>query len=157
MSHPSKDLKVEESSLRSVIDILIDSQDGFQKIAEELEDEGLKRWFLEESLRRAEFRGDLETILHQEGVHDIEEGGTAAGTVNRVWVELKAKLGGGDHTILATAEEGEDAAKAAYAEALATFLPHPVRELLTRQGAHIEESHDFIKAARDKAARDSSK
>ncbi len=80
MSHPSKDLKEEESSLRSVIDILVDSQEGFQKIAEELEDESLKRWFLQESLRRAEFRGDLETILHQEGVHDIEEGGTAAGT-----------------------------------------------------------------------------
>ncbi len=77
--------------------------------------------------------------------------------MNRVWVELKAKLGGGDHTILATAEEGEDAAKAAYAKALETFLPHPVRELLTRQAADIKESHDFIKTARDKAAQDSKK
>ena len=149
MSHPSKDLKVEESALRSVIDILIDSQEGFQKIGEELKDESLKRWFLAESLKRAEFRGDLETILHQEGVHDIKERGTVAGTANRVWGELKAGLGGGDHTILATAEEGEDAAKRAYTEALETYLPHPVRELLTRQAAHINESHDFIRAARD--------
>ena len=149
MPNPSKDLKVEESTLRSVIDILIDSQEGFQKIGDELKDESLKRWFLAESLRRAEFRGDLETVLHQEGVHDIKEGGTAAGTVNRVWGELKAKLGGGEHTILATAEEGEDAAKKAYGEALETHLPHPVRELLTRQAAHIQESHGFVKAARD--------
>ena len=149
MSQPSKDLKLEESTLRSIIDVLIDSQQGFQKIGEELKEESLKRWFLEESLRRAEFRGDLETVLHQEGVHDIKEGGTVAGKVNRVWGELKAQLGGGDHTILATAEEGEDAAKKVYAEALAKYLPHPVRELLTRQAAHIQESHDFVKAARN--------
>jgi uncharacterized protein (TIGR02284 family) len=149
MSQPSKDLKLEESTLRSIIDVLIDSQQGFQKIGEELKEESLKRWFLEESLRRAEFRGDLETVLHQEGVHDIKEGGTVGGKVNRVWGELKAQLGGGDHTILATAEEGEDAAKKVYAEALAKYLPHPVRELLTRQAAHIQESHDFVKAARD--------
>lgn len=149
MSHPSKDLKIEESTLRSVIDILIDSQEGFQKIGEELKDETLKRWFLAESLQRAQFRGDLETVLHQEGVHDIKEGGTVEGTVNRVWGELKAKLGGGDHTILATAEEGEDAAKEAYAKALENYLPHSVRQLLTTQAAHIQESHDFIRAARD--------
>jgi uncharacterized protein (TIGR02284 family) len=82
-------------------------------------------------------------------VHDIKEGGTAAGTVNRIWGELKSKLGGGDHTILATAEEGEDAARKAYADALETYLPHPVRNLLTRQAAHIQESHDFVRAARD--------
>ena len=40
--------------------------------------------------------------------------GTTAGTLHRVWGDLKAKLGGGDHTLLETAEQGEDVAKEAY-------------------------------------------
>jgi len=138
-----------EDTLLTVIDTLIDSQEGFQKIGDELKDENLRLHFLAESLTRAQFRGDLETVLHQEGVHDIKQHGTANGTALRIWAELKSKLGGGDHTLLETAEQAEDAAKAAYEEALATELPLPVRQLLFKQALHVENSHDFVKAARD--------
>jgi hypothetical protein len=30
-----------------------------------------------------------------------------------------------------------------------SYLPLPVRQVLTSQAAHIEKSHEFIKAARD--------
>ena len=150
MSTPSKTLKQVEDTLNSVISILIDGQEGFQKIGDELEDENLRLHFLSESLTRAQFRGDLETVLHQEGVHDIEESATANGTALRIWAELNSKLGGGDHTLLETAEQAEDSALQAYNEALATELPLPVRQLLSTQAAHIEEFHDFVKAARDK-------
>ena len=83
MSHPSNTLKEEEETLRLVIDSLIDGQEGFQKLGNEIKDESLKRYFLAESLKRAQFRGDLESILHQEGVHDIKEKGTAAAVVYR--------------------------------------------------------------------------
>lgn len=149
MSNPSKDLIETESALRSVIQNLIDTQEGFQKIGEELKDERLKMYFLSESLKRAEFRGDLEEILHQEGVHDVKEKGTAAATFVRVWGDLKAKLGGGDHALLETAEEAEDAAKQTYADALEKYLPFPIRQVLVTQAAHIEASHDYVKAARD--------
>src|ERR1700679_174091 len=112
MPNPSSTLKELESTLRLVIEALIDGQEGLQKIGDDLKDEKLKRHFLAESLRRAEFRGELEAVLHREGVHDVKESGTASGTVHRAWAGLKAKLGGGDHTLLATAEEGEDEAKA---------------------------------------------
>jgi uncharacterized protein (TIGR02284 family) len=91
----------------------------------------------------------LESILHQEGVHDIKESGTAVGTVRRAWADLKSALGGGDHTLLATAEEAEDEAVEAYAHATESYLPLPVRQVLTSQAAHIEKSHEFVKAARD--------
>jgi len=83
MSSPSKDLKETESALRSVIQVLIDAQDGFQKFGEQIKSESLKEYFLAESLTRAQFRGVLESILHQEGVHDVKESGTAVGTVRR--------------------------------------------------------------------------
>jgi uncharacterized protein (TIGR02284 family) len=149
MSNPSETLHEVEDTLRSVIQTLIDGQEGFQKIAEDLKDETLKRYFLAESLKRAEFRGALETVLHQEGIRDVKESGTALGAVNRTWADLKSKLGGGDHTLLVTAEESEDQAKSAYDEALKKELPFPVRQLLTSQAAHVETSHDLVKAMRD--------
>jgi uncharacterized protein (TIGR02284 family) len=149
MSNPSSELQEVESTLRAVIESLIDGQQGFQKIGEELKDERLKRHFLAESLKRAEFRGNLESALHQEGIHDIKESGTTGGTLRRAWAELKAKMGGGDHTLLATAEQGEDEAKKAYEDALGKELPFPIRQMLTSQAAHVATSHDFVKAARD--------
>ncbi|HEY1896129.1 MAG TPA: PA2169 family four-helix-bundle protein [Terracidiphilus sp.] len=146
---PSKDLIEAEGTLRTVIETLIDGQEGFQKIGDALEDESLKRYFLAESLTRAEFRGELENILHQEGVGDIHETGSAAGAFVRAWTSLKIGLGGGAPTLLEAAEEAEDAAKQAYADALDKFLPAPIREVLIRQAAHIERAHDHIKAARD--------
>src|SRR5580658_2551122 len=103
--------KETERVLLDVIKTLLDSQKGFADIGEHLKDDTLKRYFLAESLKRASFRGELEEILHQNGVHDIKESGTTAGTLHRVWGDLKAKLGGGDHTLLETAEQGEDEAK----------------------------------------------
>jgi uncharacterized protein (TIGR02284 family) len=152
MANPSSTLQEVETTLRQVIQSLIDGQEGFQKIGEELKDETLKRFFLAESLQRAAFRGELETVLHQEGVHDISESGSASGAIHRAWAGLKSALGGGDHTLLVTAEQAEDEAKAAYAEALKKDLPFPVRQKLTMQSVHIQASHDFVKAARDRSS-----
>ncbi|MGA8729657.1 MAG: PA2169 family four-helix-bundle protein [Terracidiphilus sp.] len=149
MSNPSQDLKETESTLRNVIEVLIDCQERFQEIGDHLQDETLKRYFLAESLKRARFRGDLENVLHQEGVHDVKESGSTGGMLHRKWADLKAKLGLGDHTLLETAEEGEDTAKKVYSDAMKEFLPLPVRQMLATQAAHIETSHDYIKAARD--------
>jgi uncharacterized protein (TIGR02284 family) len=149
MSSPSKDLKEVESALRSVIQALIDGQEGFKKIGQQLKDEALRDYFLAESLTRAQFRGVLESILHQDGVHDVKESGTAAGTVLRAWSDIKATFGGGDSSLLSTAEEAEDQTVAAYNKAIDSYLPLPVRQILTTQSAHIEKSHEFIKAASD--------
>ncbi len=139
-------------ALNSIINALQDSQKGFADMGDHLKDEELKRRFLAESLQRASFRGDLEEFLHQQGIHDINEPGTATGTVVRVWGDLKAKLGGGDNSLLATAEKAEDEVKDAYADALKRDLPLPIREMLDDQQAHILTSYDFIRSQRDTLA-----
>ena len=141
-----------EKALRALINILQDSQKGFADIGEHLKDESLKRYFLAESLKRANFRGELENELHRHGVADVHETGTTAGAVHRVWGDLKAKIGGGDHTLLETAEQGEDTAKKAYADALNQELPLPLHQLLSEQQAHVLTSHDYVKAHRDALA-----
>ena len=98
--------------------------------------------FLAESLKRVNFRAELENELHRAGMADVKETGTAAATVHLVWGDLKAHLdAGSDHQLLVTSEQGEDVAKNAYKEALEKELPLPVRQLLTEQQAHINSAH----------------
>jgi uncharacterized protein (TIGR02284 family) len=148
LAHKASNKEVIET-LHDVIESLIDGHEGFQKIGEHLKSETLKTYFLAESFKRSEFRGELETLLHSEGDHNPKESGSVSGAIHRTWGDLKAHLGGGDHTLLETAEQGEDAAKKAYKDALEKDLPLPVKQLLTTQYAHIQKSHDYVKAARD--------
>ena len=141
-----------ELALLSVIQTLHDGQRGFADIGDHLKNDTLKRYFLAESLKRAQFRGDLEEVLHQNGVHDIKESGSVAASLHRVWGDLKAKLGGGDHALLTTAEQGEDATKEVYADVLTQDLPLPVRQLLAEQQGHVLSSHDYVKTQRDALA-----
>ena len=152
MGAPSRDLVETEGTLRIVIENLIDAQEGLQNIGDHTEDGTLKRFFLAESLKRAQFRGELETVLHQEGIRDLRETGTAAGALVRAWTSLKSKLGAGTATLLATAEEGDKSALDAYADALGKDLPLPVREMLAGQAAQIQNSYGYIRSARAAAA-----
>lgn len=141
-----------ERVLLDVVKTLQDSQKGFADIGEHLKDETLKRYFLAESLKRANFRAELENELHRAGMADVKESGSTAGAIHRAWGDIKAKLGGGDHTLLETAEAGEDVAKKAYQDALDHDLPLPLRQLLTEQQSHVNNSHDYVKSHRDAEA-----
>lgn len=145
---PSKDLIETDGALRIVIENLIDAQEALQQIGESIQDETFKHHFLAESLKRAEFRGELENILHRDGVRDLHETGTPAGAFVRVWTGFRSKLGGGDQALLTAAEEGEKSALDAYADALTKDLPLPVRELLAVQAVHIQRAYDYVRSAR---------
>ncbi len=138
-----------ESTLKSVINVLEDGQKGMAEIGEHLKDPTLRRYFLTESLRRANFRAELENVLHREGVHDVAETGTATGALFRAWAGLKAKLGGRDHTLLETAVQGENEASQVYKDALGRDLPTPIRQMLTRQQTHILMTQDYIRSQLD--------
>lgn len=137
-----------QSALKSVIQVLEDGQKGMAELGEHLRDESLKRYFLAESLKRANFRGELENVLHRHGVADVHVGGTMTGALYRAWAGLKASLGGGDQTLLETAEGAENEAKQAYQDALRQDLPLPIRQLLTEQQTQILSSIDFIREAK---------
>ena len=150
----SEQNKETEKVLLDVIKVLHDGQKGFADIGEHLQDDTLKRYFLAESLKRANFRAGLENELHRAGMADIKESGSVGGTLHRVWGDLKAHLGAGsDYQLLATAEQGEDVAKDAYKKALEHDLPMPVRDMLTAQQAHVLASHDYVRNHRDTSAK----
>lgn len=133
--------------IKTVIQVLNDGSTGFSDIGENMKSAELKSFFVTESQTRAKFAQEVASAA---GISAQDAGGTAAGAVHRTWGDLKAKLGGGDHTLLETAEQGEDASKKAYKEALEdTSLPANVRSVLQTQQSHIQASHDKVKALRD--------
>ena len=138
-----------DTAVQCVIEILIDSQDGFATAGERLQNQSLKRYFFTESLLRAQFIDELETALRQRGVGKLWGMGTTAASLHRTWARIKSRFLGGDHTLLVTAEQGEDAVTEVYSKALETYLPTPIREILTAQEAHIELVHEFLKTERD--------
>ena len=141
-----------KATLSKLIDFLRDSHQGFTEIGKHIKDDQARLFFMKETQARANFAGELENELHRLGVKDVEQSGMVSSKVHRAWGELKATLGGGDHTLLATAEQGEDAAKKAYKEALEEHLPADVRDLLSRQQTHIIASHDMVRDMRNAKA-----
>lgn len=138
-----------DTAVQCVIEILIDSQDGFATAGERLQNQSLRRYFFTESLLRAQFIDELQMALQLRGVSRFEEKGSAAATLHRTWARIKSRFLGGDHSLLATAEQGEDAVTEAYSKALGTYLPSSIREILTAQEAHIGMVHEFLKTERD--------
>ena len=139
--------------VKTVIRVLHDGQKGFADIGEHLKDPQLKSFFMQEAQTRGAFATELEAEYGTDSGESNDIGGTGVGAIHRVWGDLKASLGGGDHTLLETAEQGEDAAKKAYKEALEdTSISGNLRSILQRQQPHIQASHDKVKAFRDSRA-----
>jgi uncharacterized protein (TIGR02284 family) len=153
MQHASIRTDQSGSAIYALIQSLIDSQEALVEVGEKLEDRDLKRYFLAESLKRAEFRLELEAVLNQEGVGDVREGETEPGSVQHALAHLRLRSADASFdALLAAAEQGEDAARQAYANAINTLLPPSIEDVLTSQASHISESHNFLKTARQRAA-----
>src|ERR1700748_1956672 len=93
-----------ESRLNDLIEVLRDGQEGFKELGHRLQDAAAKRFFLEETQVRAEYAAELENELHRMGVHDVKASASSTNKARLFWAEMKAKLAGGDHALLATAE-----------------------------------------------------
>jgi uncharacterized protein (TIGR02284 family) len=139
----------EKDFVKDVVEVLHDGHKGFAELAEHIKDPQVKAYFVKESQTRAEYASELESAA----VLKRDEAGTAAGAMHRFWGDLKGKMGGGDHTLLETAEQGEDAAKEAYQKALKeNVITGTVRQILVKQQSHVQQSHDQVKAFRDRKA-----
>ena len=125
---------------------------GYQKAMEELKDEDsdLKILFQEKINQSINFKAELTQKVIETG-HEVETGTTNAGKVYRVWMDVKAFFGGSNRkVVLDNCVDGEDAALAAYNDALTSegFTPG-VRSLLTNHHAALKISHERIKALMD--------
>ncbi|HTN68201.1 MAG TPA: PA2169 family four-helix-bundle protein [Dysgonamonadaceae bacterium] len=141
-----------ETQARLLNDLILINNDrieGYQKAMKELKDEDsdLKILFQEKVNQSIGFKADLTQKVVEKG-SKVEKGTTNAGKIYRIWMDIKAFFGGSERkVILDNCEVGEDAALAAYNDALISEELSPeARSLITRHLAVLKISHDRIKA-----------
>lgn len=140
----------DDKSIRNLISVLRDGEKGFVDIGEHLQHPEHRSFFMEEAKVRGNYAAELERTVNRVTDADVHESGTAAGAVHRTWGDIKARLGGGDKTLLDTAEQGEDTAKKAYQEALEDpAVSDTVRAVIAQQFEHVKQSHDKVKGFRN--------
>ena len=139
------------STLNGLIETCKDGQEGFAQAADGIERSDLKSLFYEFSQQRAQFSGELQSLVRSLG-GDPENSGSTLGALHRGWINIKSAVTGkDDEAILNECERGEDAAKAAYKDALTKALPANVSEVVRNQQTSIISAHDRVKALRDSA------
>jgi len=137
------------STLNGLIETCKDGQEGFKEAAEGVERSDLKSLFYEFAQQRAQFAGELQTLVKSLG-GDPESAGSIAGSLHRGWINIKSAVTGRDEeAILNECERGEDAAKDAYKKALNMQLPAHVLETVQTQYTSVQSAHDRVKALRD--------
>ena len=139
------------SALEKLIQNCRDGQEIYRDAAEHVKAPDLRSLFNQISTTRAEFAGELENEVIRLGRHDPDRKATTAGALHRRWIDLKAAMGGGDHSILSSLESGEDSAKQAYEDVLKDPLPRDIQDIVNRQRQQVISTHDRIRALRDAA------
>ena len=143
----------DDQSIKHLISVLKDSERGFNDIGEHLKHDEHRSYFMEEARVRGSYAQELERAVNRVTDGNVDESGTIAGAVHRTWGDLKARLGGGDHTLLETAEQGEDIAKKAYQDALDDqSVSDTIRALIAQQAEHVRRSHDLVRGFRNASA-----
>lgn len=142
------------STLNGLIETCKDGQDGFKEAAEGVDRSDLKSLFYEFSQQRAQFAGELQSLVQSLG-GDPENSGSVAAALHRGWINIKSAVTGKDDgAILSECERGEDSAKSNFKDSLEQPLPANVAEVVQRQYQAILAAHDRVKALRDAANND---
>lgn len=137
------------STLNNLIETCKDGQNGFQTAAEGIERADIKSVFYEYSKQRAQFAGELQSLVTEMG-GDPEESGSLAASVHRGFINIKSVVTGKDETaILEECERGEDIAVKAYKDAMEANLSGAASELVSRQYQSVKEAHDRVRDLRN--------
>lgn len=139
------------STLNKLIEVCKDGQEGFKMAAEGVERSDLKSFLYEYSQQRAQFAGELQTLVQTLG-GSPGDSGSFSGALHRGWMNLKTAVTGKDESaILNECERGEDSAKNAFKIAAQEPLPGYIHDVVTDQLRSILKAHDRVKALRDVA------
>lgn len=149
MEHTHRTIEI----LNDLIQINNDRITGYSRAIEELKDhdDNLKTLFAAMIDQSRQVRMALGKEVQALG-GDMDTGTTNSGKIYRAWMDVKAVFTGHDRkTVLNNCEFGEDAAQKAYDTALLSEdLPAYLREMVSQQKHLLKDSHDEIKALRNR-------
>ena len=132
--------------LNHLIEMCKDEELALKYAADHVQDPSVKTLFGELASRRAQFAVDLLPYAQRLGGAEAGDG-TTRGTLHRGWMAMKdALIGHSDRRMITEAEHEEDLALAAYENALNGTLPPTARDVVERQSAEIQLTHDRMRA-----------
>lgn len=138
--------------LQKLIRANIDSYNGFHESAEEMDNTQLSMLFRELGDQRSAMASELQKFVEFNG-EEAEDDGSVAAKTHRIWINIRAKLNGGDpYVILIEAERGEDHIKAAYEDVLKETAGSAMNDVLTDHYRVVKAGHDKVRDLRDSFA-----
>jgi uncharacterized protein (TIGR02284 family) len=137
------------NTLQDLIQINLDSRDGFRMAAGKINDMNLAGVFDFFAQQRESQASDLSKFVVRTGERPRREG-TYLAAIHRTWTEIRTLVTSDDRlAMLEEAERGEDAIKSAYEDALRQTANTPVHDLLREQYVHVKAGHDRVRDLRD--------
>ena len=133
------------SVLNSLITTTIDSANGFERSAENVQGTQFEQMFREFAQERRQMVGRLQEHVRMHGGTANDDGSLKA-DLHRRFEDLRAATGGGDKAVIEEVERGEDYIKSKYETALAD------QELSTECRAVVQEAYQSVRAGHDRAS-----
>jgi uncharacterized protein (TIGR02284 family) len=131
--------------LNDLIERCKDGENGFQTASEAVKSQDLKTLFQTISVHRAQLVPELQEEIERLG-GKAERTGSVLGSLHRGWINIKSAIATkNDDAIVVECERGEDAAVAAYEQALKEDLPPRSRQIIESQYVQIKKAHDYIR------------
>ena len=144
---PSKQLK-------ELIIINNDRYEGYKTAGEETKDSDLKTLFDTYSNQSKKFSDELQHMLPDNNFAPSPNETRTTGKLYRTFMDIKAAMAGKNRkAILSSCEYGEDTIKKTYDDVLENIgeISKETAEVIRKQRAELQKSHDKIKAMRDSA------
>lgn len=134
-------------NLNELLEKNYDSEKGYKKAAEIVDNAKLKQFFNSQAQHRYDFGHELKTEIRNYG-ETPEKGGSTSGTIHRTWMDIKSTFTSNDEeAILEEVVKGEKKAVEEYSEVVQdTTLPPTTQKILTKQ---IESIKTALRSAKN--------
>jgi len=138
------------NKLNELLERTYDAEKGYKKAAENVNHLGLKSYFNNKAQQRYDFGHELKTEIKNFG-QEVNKGGSAAGTLHRVWMDTKALFSSeNEESMLEESIRGEKAAISEYNDVMGDLnLPSSTKSILQDQKSKIETGLNTIKGLED--------
>ncbi|HTN73875.1 MAG TPA: PA2169 family four-helix-bundle protein [Pirellulaceae bacterium] len=134
--------------LQDLIQINLDSRDGFRHAAKSVEEVAVSSMFIQLAAERDRQAFELQALVNNNGETPTHDGSFAA-SAHRTWMDIRTAVGGGLVAVLQEAERGEDYIKGQYESSIKKNPATAVSDVLHRQYAAVKSAHDRIRDMRD--------
>jgi uncharacterized protein (TIGR02284 family) len=134
------------SRLNALIEACKDREQGYRTAAGSASNQDLKALLHSYEEQSAGYVAGLQAEVERLGGTPSDRGSLTR-WLTRGWQHVAAVVSGGDDgVVIAACARGEDAARAAYEDALAEPMPEEVRAVIERQYAGVKAGHDRLRA-----------